>query len=517
MLSPQILSLVLLWLHVQAAPSPQQPNWTDSSDSFNLSELQDNFATLFNLPNWDDGSFGKLTGSIGDGVGEVLGDHSLHFLEGDVAAKSNCYFILMKPNTPTEIRNQLANLLSTIRGDLRLKLASALFQGHYVCFPGKDLPLTLLQKIPWIDVVEHDQLYKKSILDEQQNPKKLEDFSIYQTSQIQTDVDWSLGMINYRGNTSANHEARPYISSDFGFDVLGNSSHIYLVDSGVNGALAEFGPPGRVKLVHSIYDKDLADVNKDCDGHGTKVASLIAGLEHGVAKGAAVHAIEAMDCEGEGSTSGIIEALYWMLQDISEKGIPTRKVILNLSLGGPRSAILDVVMGTILSRNITVVAAAGNENTIACTKSPAGYPGVLAVGAINSRKERATFSNYGDCVAIMAPGESIRVLTKDNDIVRNSGTSLSAPLVTGVVALLMDLNPDASAQELKQRLYEIALKGTLASASLKNAPNILLQAPAYNSAGGAPLVAFPPKAPSSAPAKLLSLFITASAATILFI
>jgi len=156
------------------------------------------------------------------------------------------------------------------------------------------------------------------------------------------------------------------------------------------------------------------------------------------------------------------------------------------------------VMGTVLARNITVVAAAGNEDTLACLKSPAGYPGVLTVGSVNIRRERANFSNFGECVAIMAPGENVQVLTKDNTIVRNSGTSLSAPLVTGVLALLMDLYPDATTQEIKQRLYDLSLKDTLSAASLKNAPNILLQAPSYNPAGGTPLVTFPPKAPSSA-------------------
>lgn len=485
---------------IKCLPKHSNSQWVDSSASFDMAQLQLDFQPLFRAPEDTTAPLGKLT-DLGDF--EQLINGTLRFIPGIDKTKDNCFFLSLREDTPKDLMNRLSILLKAVRGDLKTLLESVLFNGQYVCFPSNEVPLTILEKIPWIQIVERDQVYKKSLLE---NTK--EEF-IYSTSQIQSQVDWPLAMINFHPNQtySDSGSGNALISGVYGFDVTGNTSYIYLIDSGVNGKLAEFGPEGRVQVVHSIYESGDFDgdtkvppisENPDCDGHGTKVSSLIGGLEFGVAKGAKIRGIQAMDCDGQGTTAGIIEALSWTMQDIATQGFPPRKVVINLSLGGPRSAILDLVVGNLIAKGVTIVAAAGNEDASACTKSPAGHSGVLAVGAVTIQKERASFSNFGECVDIMAPGAQVRVMTKDGDTVRNSGTSLSAPLVTGVLALLIDLYPDATQEQLKEHLYELARKGILVQDTLKEAPNLLLQAPSYNPNGGTPLVVIPPRAPSNA-------------------
>jgi subtilisin family serine protease len=239
---------------------------------------------------------------------------------------------------------------------------------------------------------------------------------------------------------------------------------VYVVDTGLNTGttirnLQHLELKDRIAPGYSwIQDGNGTD---DCNGHGTHVAGTIAGTLHGVAKLATVVPVRVLDCGGFGNTSDVIAALDW----IAASRDRSKPAVVNVSLSGPASPILDTVAARLSDSGVTVVVAAGNDDADACNYSPARADSVLAVAASNTSDYRAAFSNYGPCVDLFAPGmyiESASIATISS-ISSSGGTSSSAALVAGAAALILGENPGLTSAQVRDRLVSSSTPGAISN------------------------------------------------------
>ena len=229
----------------------------------------------------------------------------------------------------------------------------------------------------------------------------------------------------------------------------------------------------------------LYRANGDCHGHGTHVAGLAASTVYGVATDAIVHAIQVLDCEGRGSFDALIAGLLYV-QEYGE-----RPAVINLSLGVLNAYVSSVAMLieelTGPHHGVPVVASVGNNGVDACEFFPANVPQTVAVAASRESQQLAVFSNYGTCVDVTAPGNDIISTAPNNAAVLLSGTSMAAPIVSGMLALLQQRFPEHSRDVtwLVGRLKEEA-RPLLAAEGLGVTPNVFAQVHRQDSGGGPP-------------------------------
>jgi len=216
----------------------------------------------------------------------------------------------------------------------------------------------------------------------------------------------------------------------------GAGVHAYIIDTGLRADHSEF--TGRVGAGATAINDGRG--TNDCQGHGTHVASTVAGTVTGVAKQAIVHPVRVLDCNGSGAISGIVAGVDF----VRTSGI--RPAVANLSLGGGASATLDTSITNLFNSGVTPVVAAGNENQNACNVSPARAAAAITVGAVDDNDVRASFSNFGTCVDIFAPGVNVlgAGISSATAGVLLSGTSMASPHVAGVAAQFLGRNPGAT-------------------------------------------------------------------------
>jgi len=223
------------------------------------------------------------------------------------------------------------------------------------------------------------------------------------------------------------------LNNSYSYATTGNGVDVYIVDTGVLSTHTEFA--GRIR---SGFAATGLTGTEDCNGHGTHVAGTAAGATYGIAPGATVIPVRVLDCSGSGTMSGVIAGIDWAIQDHT-----TTPAVLNMSLGGGLSGILDAAVQRAVDDGITVVVAAGNSTADACAYSPAAAPNAITVGSTTTTDTRSSFSNFGDCVDVFAPGSAIKSAwhtgaTNTNTI---SGTSMASPHVAGVAARILSANP----------------------------------------------------------------------------
>ncbi|BBH64936.1 hypothetical protein ACTI_16210 [Actinoplanes sp. OR16] len=239
----------------------------------------------------------------------------------------------------------------------------------------------------------------------------------------------------------------------------------YVIDTGVRISHQEFG--GRARNGYDFVNDDR--VAEDCNGHGTHVAGTIGGKNFGVAKDVDLVALKVLGCDGSGKFSDFIAAVDWVTANAK---LPA---VANMSLGGPVSKTLDAAVNRSIAKGVTYAIAAGNENKNACKSSPGGTPDAITVGAVDKNDKRASFSNYGTCLDLFAPGVSIQSAGKgSNTAVKTmNGTSMAAPHVAGAAALILGAHPDWTPRQVRDDLVGDAVAGSVRNPG-SGSPNKML-------------------------------------------
>ena len=272
------------------------------------------------------------------------------------------------------------------------------------------------------------------------------------------------------------------LSNSYTYNQTGQGVQAYIIDTGIRASHQQFA--GRIGNGADF----VGDGNgtNDCNGHGTHVAGTTGGTTYGVAKQVTLHAVRVLNCQGSGSTSGVIAGVDWVTNN---HGSPA---VANMSLGGGISTALDNAVTSSINSGVSYAIAAGNSNADACNSSPARVAAANTVGATTSTDARSSFSNFGTCVDIFAPGSSITSAWNTSDTATNtiSGTSMATPHVTGAIALYLQTNPGASPVTVTQALVNNATTGHVSNPG-SGSPNRLL----YSIFGGAP----PPPPPAPPP------------------
>ncbi len=250
----------------------------------------------------------------------------------------------------------------------------------------------------------------------------------------------------------------------------GAGVHVYVVDSGIRASHTEFG--GRVSGGYDFVDDDSNP--NDEFGHGTAVASVVGGSTYGVAKGVYLHAVRVLDYLGNGSISDVIAGLNWVIANRFDPAV------VNMSLGDDTiMSSLNTAVANTVSAGITVVVASGNvktdESYAACDWSPASVPSALTVGATTSSDARGSFSTYGSCLDLFAPGSNVLGAdnSNDTDFAYWTGTSIASPMAAGAAALYLSDHPGASPSEVAAALIDQATDETLTDVGA-DSPNLLL-------------------------------------------
>ena len=264
------------------------------------------------------------------------------------------------------------------------------------------------------------------------------------------------------------------LNSNYHYDYDGSGVTAFVIDTGVRNTHNEFG--GRASSGYDFIDND--NDSSDCNGHGTHVAGTIGGSTYGVAKNVNIVGVRVLNCSGSGNNSGVISGINWVKNNAQGPSVA------NMSLGGGASQALDDAVNAAVAAGISFVVAAGNDNSNACNYSPARAANAVTVGSTTSTDSRSSFSNYGTCLDIYAPGSSITSAWYNSNSATNtiSGTSMASPHVAGVAALYLAENPALSPTQLTNLLVSRASSGKVGDAKT-GSPNKLLYSLAGDDGG----------------------------------
>ncbi|GAA2437948.1 S8 family peptidase [Streptomyces glaucus] len=249
-------------------------------------------------------------------------------------------------------------------------------------------------------------------------------------------------------------------------DSAGSGVTAYVIDTGVRITHQQIS--GRASYGYDAVDGDTTA--SDGNGHGTHVATTIAGSTYGVAKKAKIVAVRVLNNSGSGTTAGVIAGIDWVTANHSGPSVA------NLSLGGGVSTTLDTAVRNSIASGVTYAVAAGNSNTTASSSSPARVAEAITVGATTSTDARASYSNYGSVLDIFAPGSSITAgwHTSDTATSTISGTSMATPHVAGAAAVYLANHASATPAQVASALVSGATTGKVTSAGT-GSPNRLLK------------------------------------------
>ena len=259
---------------------------------------------------------------------------------------------------------------------------------------------------------------------------------------------WGLDRIDQRTGTNGTYS----------YTTTGSGVDIYIVDTGILATHNQFG--ARVSAGFSAVADSVG--TSDCNGHGTHVAGTAAGSTLGVAPAANLIPVRVLDCNGSGTVSGVIAGIEWAIGHHT-----TTPAVMNLSLGAGKSDSLNAAIDRAFLDGITVVAAAGNSNVDACTVSPASnVNSALTVGATTTTDARATYSNFGACLDLFAPGSGITSAWHTSNTATNtiSGTSMAAPHVAGLAARYLSVATTAVPSQVMDAVKNSSTPNVVTSA-----------------------------------------------------
>jgi aqualysin 1 len=290
-------------------------------------------------------------------------------------------------------------------------------------------------------------------------------------SDTQSPATWGLDRIDQRNLP---------LSNSYTYNATGTGVTAYIIDTGIRFSHSQFG--GRAVSGYDAVDGGSAD---DCNGHGTHVAGTVGGSIHGVAKNVRLVGVRVLNCQGNGTNSGVIAGVDW----VTGNHTAGQPAVANMSLGGGANTALDNAVNNSINDGVSYAVAAGNDSTNACNSSPARVGAAITVGSSTSSDARSSFSNYGTCLDLFAPGSSITSTWHTSNTATNtiSGTSMASPHAAGVAALYLQGSPTASPATVRNAIVNSATTGVLSGIG-SGSPNRLL----YSLFGTAPPPPPPP-------------------------
>lgn len=283
----------------------------------------------------------------------------------------------------------------------------------------------------------------------------VEEDSVITLSTTQASPTWGLDRIDQRNLP---------LSTSYTYNSTGSGVKAYVIDTGIRATHQDLA--GRV--LAGTNTVDATPSTEDCNGHGTHVSGTIGGTTFGVAKNVTLVAVRVFGCGNSTTTAAIIAGVDWVTGN-HQVGQPA---VANMSLGGGANTSLDTAVRNMIADGVSCAIAAGNGNALglpvnSCNQSPARVAEGITVGASDINDAKASFSNYGTCVDLHAPGVDITSSWATSDTATNtiSGTSMASPHVAGVAALLLQLNPAASPALVQQTIKDLSTKGVVTGAS----------------------------------------------------
>ena len=348
----------------------------------------------------------------------------------------NQYIVIINKDVGSS--NEFAQGIAKQHGGKVLQTYDAVLKGFAIYLP--DVAGTAfveaMKKNPKVVSVENDTIMKVD-------------------ATTQSNPDWGLDRIDQKNLP---------LDSAYSYLQTGSGTTAYIVDTGILSTHQQFS--GRVLSGYTA----ISDGNgtNDCHGHGTHVAGTVGGSTYGVAKNVSLVPIRILGCDGSGASSNVIAGLDWILKN------GKKPAVVNMSLGGDANTSLDSAVENLFNNGYVMVVAAGNSNTDACSSSPARVSKAITVAATDSTDTRASYSNYGSCVDIFAPGSQINSSWIGSNTATKvlNGTSMATPHVAGVVAEMLQSTPTATPQTISTNLLNQASNNVVKNPS--GSPNRLL-------------------------------------------
>jgi subtilisin family serine protease len=251
------------------------------------------------------------------------------------------------------------------------------------------------------------------------------------------------------------------LSSSYTFNTTAANVHAYIIDTGIDPAHSQFG--GRATQVFN----SAGGPNRDCHGHGTHVGGTVGSATYGVAKGVRLYGVKVLSCSGGGTTASVIAGMNFVAANHNSPAVA------NMSLGGGFSASINTALNNLANSGVFVAVASGNNNGNACNNSPASAANATTVNASAINDSRATFSNFGSCTHLYAPGVNILSTVPGGGTGTSSGTSMATPHVAGVAALYKATFGDAPFATVRTFLINNATPNVI-TGNPANTPNRLL-------------------------------------------
>jgi subtilisin family serine protease len=286
------------------------------------------------------------------------------------------------------------------------------------------------------------------------NVAYIEQDGIATASAVQTGATWGIDRTD---------QAALPLSGTYTYASTASNVHAYIIDSGVRADHSQFG--GRAVMSYN----SAGGKNTDCNGHGTHVAGTVGGSTYGIAKGVRIYGVKVLDCRGSGTWSGVISGMDWVAANHQKPAVA------NMSLGGGANQSVDEAASRLSDAGVFVAIAAGNDNANACNYSPARAARTTTVAASTSTDAKSSYSNFGSCVELYAPGSSITSAWHTSSTSTNtiSGTSMASPHVAGAAALYKATFGDAGWSTVNNWLTSNATVGAV-SGNVTGTPNLLL-------------------------------------------